>query len=118
MRKPTNPLLIRTVRVLRRKAREFNAPVWRALADKLEKSKHTRCRVNVSRINRYTKKDDYAIVPGKALGSGILDHAVSVAAFTFSETAKKKIEAVGGECLTLSALVQKNPKGSNLKIVG
>jgi large subunit ribosomal protein L18e len=48
----------------------------------------------------------------------MLDHAVSVAAFTFSETAKKKIEAVGGECLTLSALVQKNPKGSNLKIVG
>ena len=118
MREPTNPRLIRIVRTLRRKAKEFDAPVWRALADKLEKSAHNRCRVNISRINRYTKKHECVIVPGKALGAGILDHKVSVAAFTFSDTAKKKIEAVGGECLTFSALVQKNPKGINLKIVG
>lgn len=118
MRKSTNPILIRTVRTLRRKAKEFNAPVWRALADQLEKSKHNRFRVNVSRINRYTVEGDYVIVPGKALGSGILDHKVSVAAFTFSDTAKKKIEAAGGECLTLSELLQKNPKGIYLKIIG
>ncbi|UCH37768.1 MAG: 50S ribosomal protein L18e [Candidatus Bathyarchaeota archaeon] len=118
MKKATNPILLRTVRTLRRKAKEFNAPVWRALADQLEKSKHNRCKVNVSRINRYTTEDDYVIVPGKTLGSGILDHKVSVAAFSFSDTAKRKIEASGGECLTFTALLQKNPEGENLKIIG
>jgi len=59
-----------------------------------------------------------AVIPGKALGAGIIDHPVTVAAFNFSEKAKRKIEAAGGKCLTIEELAEANPKGSNVKILG
>ena len=117
-RRQDNPELIKTEQFLKAKTREFDAPIWRTLAEKLEKSKHSRCTVNLSRINRYTKDGQTVAVPGKVLGAGTLDHKVSVAAFSFSEEAKRKVEAAGGECLTLTALVEKNSKGKDLKIIG
>jgi len=118
MKKTENPDLINITRFLKSKATESGSPVWITLAEKLEKSKHKRCAVNVSRINRYTEDGETVTVPGKVLGSGSLDHKVSVAAFQFSEEAKKKIEEAGGKCLTFSALFKKNHKGKNLRIIG
>lgn len=118
MRKADNPELIEVTRFLKSSANESNAPVWRTLAEKLEKSKHSRSAVNISRINRHTEDGETVTVPGKVLGSGVLDHKVSVAAFQFSEAAKKKIEAAGGKCLTFPALVKKNNKGKNVRIIG
>lgn len=113
-----NPELIKITRLLKSKTLESDAPIWRTLAEKLEKPKHSRYTVNVSRINRSTKNGETVTVPGKVLGTGTLNHKVSVAAFSFSEAARNKIEAAGGKCLTFSALVKKNPKGTDLKIIG
>ena len=118
MRKSDNPVLVSVTRFLKIKATEFKAPIWRTLAKKLEKSNKKRCAVNLSRINRYTEDGETVTVPGKVLGGGTLDHKVTVAAFQFSDEAKKKIEATGGECLTFSDLIEKNHKGKNLKIIG
>ncbi|MCJ7634372.1 50S ribosomal protein L18e [Candidatus Bathyarchaeota archaeon] len=118
MNKSTNPELISTTRLLKSNANAHDAPVWRSLAENLEKSKHQRCVVNLSQINRYTKSGETVTVPGKVLGSGTLNHKVSVAAFQFSEKAKKKIEETGGKCLTFSALLKTNPQGKNLRIMG
>ncbi|MFH0897510.1 MAG: 50S ribosomal protein L18e [Candidatus Bathyarchaeota archaeon] len=118
MKRKQNPELIETSRFLKTKTREFDAPIWRTLAEKLEKPKHSRCAVNLSRINRYTKDGETVTVPGKVLGSGTLDHKVSVAAFSFSEEARRKVEAAGGKCLIFSDLVKKNHKGKDLKIIG
>jgi len=118
MRRPENPELIRVTRLLRSKARELDAPVWRILAERLERSKHRRCVVNLSRINRHTSEGDTVAVPGKVLGVGTLDHKVSVAAFSFSGEAKRKIGVAGGKCLTFSTLTEENPKGANLRIIG
>jgi ribosomal protein L18E len=41
-----------------------------------------------------------------------------VAAFAFSEKAKEKIKATRGKCLSFFDLIKKNPKGSNVKIIG
>jgi large subunit ribosomal protein L18e len=118
MRKPDNPELMSVTRFLKNKATEFKAPIWRTLAKKLEKSNKMRCVVNLSRINRYTEEGETVTIPGKVLGGGTLDHKVTVAAFQFSDEAKKKIGKIGGECLTFSALIEKNHKGKNLKIIG
>ena len=118
MKKADNPELIRVTRMLKSKATELDAPIWKSVAKHLEKSKHRHRVVNISRINRYTKDNETVTVPGKVLGSGNLDHKVSVAAFQFSEEAQKKIEATGGQCLTFSALMKQNRKGKNLKIIG
>ncbi|RLI34371.1 50S ribosomal protein L18e [Candidatus Bathyarchaeota archaeon] len=113
-----NPERLRTIKLLKKLARKHEAKIWWRLAEFLEKPKRRRVAVNVSRINRYTKPGDVAVIPGKALGAGIIDHPVTVAAFNFSEKAKRKIEAAGGKCLTIEELAEANPKGSNVKILG
>ncbi|RLI27342.1 MAG: 50S ribosomal protein L18e [Candidatus Hecatellales archaeon] len=114
----SNPERARVVRLLRKAAREHKARIWRRIAELLEKPRRRRIAVNLSRINRYTKPGEIAVVPGKTLGAGFLDHPVTVAAFSFSAKAKAKIEAAGGRCLSLEELASANPKGSNIKILG
>ena len=115
---PTNPLTRMRIRALRKASKLYAAPIWRSVAEMLERPTRQRIEVNLSRINRYTKKGDAVIVPGKVLGSGELDHPVIVAALSFSKTAYKKITEVGGEALTLEEALKRFPNGSRVKIIG
>lgn len=114
----TNPDLIRLISLLKKQSRENNAPVWKRIAEILAKPRRKRVAVNLSRINRHTQKNDVVIVPGKVLGNGVINHPLTVAAFDFSEKAKEKILAAKGKCLSIIDLIKKNPKGSNVKIIG
>jgi len=58
------------------------------------------------------------VVPGKVIGTGKIDHPITVAAFSFSEKAKEKIKVARGKAISLLQLIKKNPKGSNVKIIG
>jgi large subunit ribosomal protein L18e len=58
------------------------------------------------------------VVPGKVLAAGNISHPVNVAAFAFSEQARAKILKAKGKCLSISDLMKKNSKGTNVKIVG
>jgi len=114
---PTDVNLRRLIRTLRKKSNEEEVSIWKDVAWRLEKPRRQKAEVNVSRINRYTKEGDTVIVPGSVLGAGKLEHRVTVAAWKFSETAKKKIKAAGGEVLTIEELVERNPKGSGVLIM-
>lgn len=116
--KATNPELIELIRFLRRQSRENKANIWRDIAERLAKPRRKRITVNLSRLNRYTQKNEMVAVPGKVLGTGEINHPITVAAFTFSEKAKEKIKAAKGKCLSFFDLVKKNPKGLNVKIIG
>ncbi len=114
---PTNIVLRKTIRILKKYANKYNAPIWRAVAEKLERPRRRRIVVNVSKINRYTKPGDTVVVPGKVLGAGNIDHPVSVAAIAFSYTAVQKIKAAGGKVMHILDLLESNPRGSNVKII-
>ena len=114
---PTNIVLRKMVRLLRKYAKENDAPIWRAIAEALEKPTRKRITVNVSKINRHTNEGDVVVVPGKVLGAGRIDHAVTVAALSFSEQAIRKIKEAGGRVLNILELVEENKKGSNIKII-
>lgn len=116
--KTTNPQLIELIRFLKRQSRENKAEIWRTLAEHLARSRRKRVAVNISRINRYTEENDTVAVPGKVLGAGELNHPVTVAAFAFSKKAVEKIQKANGTCLSLRELAEKNPEGSNVKIIG
>jgi len=115
---PTNIVLRKTIRILYKAAKENNVDIWRAIAEELEKPRRQRRVVNISRINRYTVDGDVVVVPGKVLGSGNLDHKVTVAAIGFSKTAIEKIKASGGRAIHIIDLVKENPRGSDVKIIG
>ena len=116
--KSTNPELLSIVRLLRKKSIETGAGIWRDVAERLATSRRRRVAVNLSRLNLYTRAKETVIVPGKVLGAGRLDHPINVAAFTFSEQAKAKILKTKGKCLAIQELLKKNPKGTNVKIMG
>lgn len=116
-KRSTNPILRGLIRKLRKKGKEFNADVWLDLAEKLNKSNRSRAEVNVSQLDRHTKEDETIVVPGKVLGSGKLNHSISVAAFSFSTRASRRIRDAGGEILTLEELVSKNPEGNKIRIM-
>jgi len=114
---PTNPYLKQLIEELKKNSREMKAPIWLAVAEKLERPRRKRVEVNLSRIQRYSQPNETIVVPGVVLGSGELKKQVRVAAWRFSESARKKIEEAGGKCLSNLELVKENTKGSNVKIL-
>ena len=113
----TNPNLIQLIRTLKRQSNQENVAIWKTVASKLERSKRSTAEVNISSINRYANDNEVVLVPGKVLSNGNLDKKVTVAALNFSSKAQEKIENAGGECLTISEILEQNPKGSNIRIM-
>ncbi|WP_054839856.1 50S ribosomal protein L18e [Thermococcus sp. JCM 11816] len=114
---PTDINLRRLIRTLRKKSNEEGVKIWKDIAWRLEKPRRQRAEVNISRINRYTKDGDVVIVPGSVLGAGRLEHKVVVAAWKFSEAARRKIIEAGGEAISIEELMERNPKGSGVIIM-
>jgi large subunit ribosomal protein L18e len=55
-------------------------------------------------------------VPGKVLGSGVLQKDVTVAAVDFSGTAEQKIDQVG-DAVSLEQAIENNPEGSQVRVI-
>ncbi|MFC6613814.1 50S ribosomal protein L18e [Halopenitus salinus] len=116
MSSKTNPRLQNLIADLKSASRESDAAVWQDVADRLEKPRRTHAEVNLGRIERYAQEDEAVIVPGKVLGSGVLEKNVTVAAVDFSGTARKKIEQAG-DAVSLEQFVERNPSGSNVRVI-
>ena len=113
----TNPVLLETISELKRASRENDAPIWRDIAKRLERSRRNWSEVNISKL-ALLGEGETAVIAGKLLGAGLIDRAVTVAAFSCSDSAAQKIRAVGGEVLSIGELAEKNPKGTNVRIMG
>ena len=113
----TDPNRLTLIHYLKKFNHQNKSQIWAVLASELSKAKKSRVAVNLSRLNRVTSPGDLVLVPGKVLASGSLRHKLEIAAESFSSTAQEKIELNGGRCLTIVELIEKNPKGSNVKLV-
>ncbi|MGL6298005.1 MAG: 50S ribosomal protein L18e [Methanobacteriaceae archaeon] len=113
----TNPSLINLIDDLKKKSFEEKVSIWKDVAKRLNKSSRRQSEVNISKINRYSDDSETVLIPGKVLSSGELNHKVSVVALKFSESAQEKIENAGGECIYINDILDKNPKGNNIKIL-
>ena len=115
---PTNPQVQTLVAELRRISSVEKTPLWSLVAEDLEAARRNKCVVNLSSINRVAKENETVLVPGKVLGSGILNSKMTIAALGFSKSAHDRITQAHGKCLTISDLLKENPKGSNVKVLG
>jgi large subunit ribosomal protein L18e len=113
----TNPNLTEIIKNLKDKSYNEEVAIWKDVASRLERSTRRQAEVNLSDINRVSEEEQTVLVPGKVLANGNIDHKVSIVALNFSKTAQEKIEEAGGECISISEIIEKNPKGSNIKIV-
>jgi len=114
----TNPQVTSLISRLRKRSRETKTPLYRRLAEDLGRSRRSRRTVNISKIARHSSDGSTIAVPGKILSAGSLDHKVTVAAFKFSDKAKEKIEKAGGRCISLDTLLQENPQGTKILLLG
>ena len=117
-RRKTHPNLVKLIELLFKASAENKAKIWKDIAERLARPKRLYAEVNVSKIERYAKEGETILVPGKVLGGGRITKAVTVAALSFSDSARRKIESVGGKCLTISQLIEMNPRGSGVRIMG
>ncbi|WP_335998734.1 50S ribosomal protein L18e [Halorientalis halophila] len=112
----TNPRLSSLIADLKSTARDAGGEVWGDVATRLEKPRRTHAEVNLGRIERYAREDETVVVPGKVLGSGVLQKEVTVAAVDFSGTAETKIDQVG-ESITLEQALERNPNGADVRVI-
>ena len=115
---PTNPLLKDLIGELKKRSNEQSVNLWKRIALDLERPTRNRRAVNLSRINRYTKENEVIVVPGKVLGSGNLNHKLTISAYQFSEQAKDKLEKNGSQIVNLLDLSKEKPNGKKIRIIG
>jgi len=112
-----NDRLMELLQLLKKTAIENDAAVWKRVAVELEKPTRRRRIVNIYKIDKYVREGETVVVPGKVLGTGELSKKLNVAAFSFSGDAAEKIGAKG-KAMTIQELVEKNPKGKNIRLMG
>ena len=113
-----NQLVLHLVKDLKQASKKNNAPIWAKLANLALKSSSSMRVVNLTRINKVTKKDDVLFVPGKVLGTGNISHKITLCSFSISTTAAKKIIQSGGNILKYSDMIQKYPTGKGVMLIG
>ena len=115
--KKTNRALISLIGELKDHSRSTGSAIWRDTASRLESSRKNWAEPNLSHISRHSEKKETVLVPGKVLGSGEISGKQIVAAYSFSEGAKSKIEASGGRTLSIRELMEENPNGKGVRIL-
>ena len=90
--------------------------IWKKVSKKLSGPRRNKIKANLYRINKKTNKNDTIVIPGKVLGMGELDHALTIACLEYSKSAKKKIESSGSKLITIEELLEQNPKGNGVKV--
>lgn len=113
----TDPNLVELIKNLKEKSYNEEVAIWKDVAKRIQRATRRRAEVNLSRINRVSNDDETVLIPGKVLSSGDLDHKVNVVALNFSKAAQEKVEKSGGECISISSILEKNPKGTNIRIL-
>jgi large subunit ribosomal protein L18e len=109
----TNPRLLDLINELNKQKKG----IWKKTAKFLSRPTRQRPWINLSKIDRYSKKDEVILVPGKVLASGDLSKSVTVAAWRFSESAKEKISKAKGKAISISKLMKDNPTGKSVRMM-
>ncbi|HIK00552.1 TPA: 50S ribosomal protein L18e [archaeon] len=113
----TNPRIRILSKKLEMVSKKQKAEIWKTIARALEGPAQNWAEVNIEKLDRLTKEKEVVVVPGKVLGSGSLTHSVEVYAFNSSAGAKKSIQSARGKIGTIEELIEKNPKGTGVRII-
>jgi large subunit ribosomal protein L18e len=114
----TNPILLSLIQNLKKNSYEHDAPIWKDIALRLEKPSKNWPQINLERINKNINENETALIPGKVLSSGSLSKKITIAAWSYSKKAEEKIRTAGCKSMTIEELIQSNPKGKKVRILG
>ncbi len=108
-----NPVLLSLIEVLIKEKK----PIWKRVVYELSRPRRQRVQVNISKLESYGNDGGIVLVPGKVLGSGSLSKKLTVAAFSFSDSARKLITDAGGKVISIENLYKSNPGGKDVLLL-
>ena len=114
----TNQVVIRMAKDLKKASVKNDAPIWAKLAEYALKPSVARRDINLYRIGQITKENDTVVFPGKVLGTGNISHKITLCSFSISNSAATKIVENGGKIISYSELIEKNPTGKGVLLLG
>ncbi len=114
----TSQVVIQMAKDLKKASTKNNAPIWAKLAEYALKPSIARRDINLYKIAKLTKDDDTIVFPGKVLGTGSVPHKITLCSFSISESAATKIIQSGGKLISFSELIEKNPTGKGVVLLG
>ncbi len=114
----TNQLVIRMAKDLKKASTKNEAPIWAKLAEYALKPSIARRDINLNRIGQLTKENDTVVFPGKVLGTGNVTHKITLCSFSISNSAANKIIENGGKIISYSDLIEQNPTGKGVVLLG
>ena len=114
----TNQVIVRLAKDFRKASSENDAPIWKRLAEYALKPSIARRDINLKRIGQLTKENDTVVFPGKVLGTGSVPHKITLYSFSISNSAADKIIGSGGRIIGHSELIEHNPTGKGVVLLG
>ena len=114
----TNQVVIRMAKDLKKASVKNDAPIWAKLAEYALKPSIARRDINLNRIGQLTKENDTVVFPGKVLGTGNVPHKITLYSFSISNSAATKILENGGKIISYSNLIEQNPTGKGVVLLG
>jgi|TARA_B100001105_G_C22288984_1_gene398729 large subunit ribosomal protein L18e len=103
---------------LKKASNKNDAPIWAKLAEYALKPSIARRDINLNRIAQLTKDNDTVVFPGKVLGTGDISHKITLYSFSISDSAANKIIEKGGKLINYSKLIEENPTGKGVVLLG
>ena len=76
-----------------------------ALANLLASPRRKRTIVNIEKLSKLSKENEIVVVPGKVLGKGKMQHAITIAALSFSEEAREKLKEAKCKIETIDGIL-------------
>lgn len=116
---PTKIETQKTISALEKHGKKTKHGIFLVIAEELSKPRRARVSVNLNKLSVLAKANEKKIlvVPGKVLSFGNVEQGMTIAAFSFSEEAKKKIIAAKGKAMTLKELIDGKQKVSEMVLV-
>ena len=114
----TNQVVVRMAKDLKKASIKNDAPIWAKLAEYALKPSVARRDINLNRISKLTKENDTVVFPGKVLGTGNIPHKITLYSFSISNSAAEKIIQNGGKLVNYSELIEQNPTGKGVVLLG
>ena len=98
-KRKTNTILVETIELAKKKD-------LMDLAKKLSTSTRRQAKINLEQLNKI--KEAKIIIPGKVLGSGNIQHKITVIALAYSKSAENKLKKAGCETKIILHELQKS----------
>ena len=114
----TNQVVQQMAKDLKKASTKNDAPIWSKLSKLALKPSAARRTINVNKIDELTKDNDVVVFPGKVLGTGNISHKITLCSFSISNSAATKIIENGGKLISYSELIEQNPTGKGVVLLG